>query len=546
MIQKSNDTSLDRRAMLRASLFGTSAALTGLTSVRRAFASVSDPLAQTHCGKVRGVAVEGVSIFKGIPYGGPTEGAGRFRPPSKPQKWAGIFDATRTGPRAVQGPGNLFQAVIGDYFCGGHKEKLGLDQQKDSENCLVLNVLTPSLKGKRPVMVYIHGGGFASGSGVIALAADAFAREEDVVLVSLNHRLNVFGYTYLGEFSREYADSGNAGQLDLVAGLEWVRDNIANFGGDPKNVTIFGESGGGGKVSALMAMPAANGLFGKAIVESGSSLRASTREQAITRAKALLEKLGLSESRVDELGKIPADKLFAAGSGLAGGPVVDGRSIPQQTWDPKAPEVSASVPMIIGTCKDETAWLIGNRDASTFTLDEASLRSKLADNLALPKGDIEELIEIYRKAHPDAKTPSDLFFLITSDRGTRMNAISQAERKTGQDKAPAYMYYFTYNTPILDGRYRAFHTAELPLVLRLVRYPNSENLSRQLAGAWAAFARTGNPNHNGLPSWPAFTTDQRATMVFGEESRLVKDPDREARLKFRSLPPQQPRAGRGA
>jgi para-nitrobenzyl esterase len=202
--------------------------------------------------------------------------------------------------------------------------------------------------------------------------------------------------------------------------------------------------------------------------------------------------------------------------------------------------------MIIGTCKDETAWLIGNRDAPTFTLDEAGLRSKLAGNLALPKGDIEELIEIYRKAHPDAKTPSDLFFLITSDRGTRMNAISQAERKTEQDKAPAYMYYFTYNTPILDGRYRAFHTAELPLVLRLVLYPNSENLSRQLAGAWAAFARNGNPSHNGLPAWPAYTTGQRATMVFGAESRLVQDPDREARLKFRSLPPQEPRSVRGA
>ena len=546
MIQKSNDTPMDRRAMLRASLLGTSSALTGITTVRHALAAVSEPVAQTHCGKVRGVAVDGVSIFKGIPYGGPAEGAGRFRPPSKPQKWAGIFDATRTGARAVQGPGNLFQAVIGDYFCGGHKEKLGLDQQKDSENCLVLNVLTPSLKGKRPVMVYIHGGGFANGSGIIALAADAFAREEDVVLVSVNHRLNIFGYTYLGEFSQKYADSGNAGQLDLVAGLEWVRDNIANFGGDPKNVTIFGESGGGGKVSALMAMPAASGLFGRAIVESGSSLRASSREQAVTRAKALLDKFGLSESQVDELQKIPAEKLFAAGSGLAGGPLVDGRSIPQQTWDPKAPEVSASVPMIIGTCKDETAWLIGNRDASTFTLDEASLRSKLADNLALPKNDIEELIEIYRKGHPDAKTPSDLFFLITSDRGTRMNAISQAERKTEQDKAPAYMYYFTYNTPILDGRYRAFHTAELPLVLRLVRYPNSENLSKHLAGSWAAFARTGNPNHNGLPSWPAYTSGQRATMVFGTESRLVNDPDGEARVKFRSFPPQGPRAVRGA
>lgn len=550
LMKKSGD--INRRALLGSSLWGTATLIRGLTAGRSVLAAGSPvAVAETRYGKVRGVVEDGIRIFKGIPYGGPTEGAGRFMPPSKPPAWAGIRDATRTGPRCIQAPGNLFETPIGDYFSGGRKDRLGLDQQTDSENCLVLNVLTPGLKDnrKRPVMVYIHGGGFFAGSGIIALAADLFPRQEDVVLVSVNHRLNVFGYTYLGEFSQTFADSGNAGMLDLVAALEWVRDNISNFGGDPRNVTIFGESGGGGKVSALMAMPPAQGLFGKAIVESGSGLRVQTSEQAVTRAKALLAKLGIPENRVEELQKVPAAKLFEAGSSGqsgGGGPVLDGRSIPRQTWAPTAPEMSASVPMIIGTCKDESAWLIGNRDPSTFNLGEAAMRSRLAESLGAPAPDVDQLIAIYRKARPKTN-PSDLFFEISSDRSARMNAITQAERKTMLGKAPAYMYYFAYDTPMEGGKYRAFHTAELPLVLRLVRYPDAEQLSRQLAGAWAAFARTGSPNHGGIPSWPAYSLDRRATMIFTAGSASVEnDPFREARLKYLTLPAAPGAEGRRA
>lgn len=416
-----NGTGMNRRTLLKKYVL-----TAGLARATDALASSGSPVAQTRYGKIRGVETGGISIFKGIPYGGPTEGAGRFMPPRKPENWSGIRDASRTGPRCIQAPGNLFDTAIGDYFCGGRKEQLGLSQQTDSENCLVLNVLTPGLKGKRPTMVYIHGGGFTSGSGIIALAADAFPREEDVVLVSVNHRLNIFGYTYLGGISEKFADSGNAGMLDLVAALEWVRDNISNFGGDPANVTIFGESGGGGKVSALMAMPSARGLFSKAIIESGSSLRAGEKEQATARARALLGKIGIPENRAEDLQTIPASALFAAGMG--GGPIVDGRSIPDQTWDPNAPGVSASVPMIVGTCKDETAWLIGDRDPSTFTLDEQGMRSRLMTTLRVPAPDVEELITIYRKARPHA-TASDIFFEISSDRSTRMNAITQVERR---------------------------------------------------------------------------------------------------------------------
>jgi para-nitrobenzyl esterase len=214
---------------------------------------------------------------------------------------------------------------------------------------------------------------------------------------------------------------------------------------------------------------------------------------------------------------------------------VDGRSIPAQTWDPDAPSISAGVPMIVGTCKDEAAWQIGEKNPATFTLDEQGMRSRLLSSLRAPAADVDELIAIYRKARPGA-SPSDIFFEISSDRSTRMNAIAQAERKARLGKAPAYMYYFAYDTPMDGGKYRAFHTAELPLVLRLVRYPNSDKVSRQLAGAWASFARSGNPNHGGMPLWAPYSLEQRATMVFaGENSHVENDPMREARLKYLSL-----------
>jgi para-nitrobenzyl esterase len=264
-------------------------------SDRRNVSDSPSPVVETQYGQVRGVTVEGVHVFKGIPYGGPTEGAGRFVPPSRPAKWAGVYEATANGPRCVQGPGNIFlNPTIGAYFRGS-EDRTELAAQEDSENCLVLNVSTPGLDGKRPVMVYIHGGGYANGSGLLTVYADAFPREEDVVLVGVNHRLNVFGYLYLGGLSPRYA-TGNAGQLDLIAALEWVRDNISRFGGDPENVTLFGESGGGGKINTLMGMPAASGLFHKVIIESGPLLHVSDPDAATAYARGLLGKLDLAES----------------------------------------------------------------------------------------------------------------------------------------------------------------------------------------------------------------------------------------------------------
>lgn len=524
---------LSRRVFLGCSLaIGSALASAGQW---RAFGADADALvtAETTYGKVRGASVNGVAMFRGIPYGGPTEGAARFLPPSRPAKWCGVRDATLNGPQCVQGPGNIFlHPPLGNYFSGGRRDRLELGTSPYSENCLVLNVLTTSLRGKRPVMVYIHGGGFASGSGVLTLFGDRHVREQDVVLVGINHRLNVFGYTYLGGLSRKYA-VGNAGQLDLIAALGWVRDNIANFGGDPGNVTVFGESGGGGKISALMGMPVAKGLFHKAIVESGSILPVSDPESGTKAAKAMMAKLGLTQ--VDDLQKVSAADLFSAGGRnlLVPGPVVDGHSIPRQPWERTAPAISAGIPMIIGNCKDETT-LFTLKDQALFHLNESGLRAALA-KAGVPEGKVDPLLSLYHRDHPK-NTCSDLYFRIATDRGMRRHVTRQAELQLAQGKARVFVYYFHWNTPILGGELRAFHTAELPLAMRLVFYPETEHLSRQLSAAWAAFAGTGDPSQKGL-EWPAYTTPRRATMLFdAAKSEAVNDPDRDERRMLMQMP----------
>lgn len=521
-----------RRTFLCTSLAGSLCLANGKSE------NIASTTADTQYGRVRGATIRDVCIFRGIPYGGPTEGAGRFLPPAKPSPWTGVRDATITGPRCIQGQGNIFiNPIIGEYFAGGRPDRVELSRQDDSENCLVLNVLTPGLRGKRPVMVYIHGGGFTSGSGILTLFADGLVREQDVVLVGVNHRLNVFGYTYLGGISSKYA-VGNVGQLDLVAALEWVRDNIAHFGGDPANVMIFGESGGGAKVSALMAMPAAKGLFHKASVQSGSALRATLPDAATEAAKKLLANLGLTESQVDELANVPARKLFEAaqGQGLGGpGAVVDGHTIPSQTWDPKAPTVSADVPMLIGNDKDEgTLFALG--DESLFTLNDTSLRARIV-NAGIADQDVDGLLSLYRRDHPK-DNPTELYFRIAADRGARWNAVRQAELKLEQGKASVYAWYFQWDTPLADGAKKilAFHTCDLPLCMRLAMFPESEQVSRELSAAWAAFARTGNPSTKSLP-WPAYNLTQRSTMIFdAKQSAVVNDPDREERIMLRDRP----------
>ncbi|MBN2613997.1 MAG: carboxylesterase family protein [Bacteroidales bacterium] len=490
--------------------------------------------AETVYGKVRGYEFNGVKIFRGIPYGGLTEGEARFLPPSKPIKWTGIKDcATANGARCVQAPSLGDAGEVGSYFVGGRQDYEDLYKQTDSENCLNLNVLTPSLSGRRPVMVYIHGGGFDSGSGVMTVLGDKHVKEQDVVLVGINHRLNVFGFTYLGGLSEKYA-IGNPGMLDLVAALEWVRDNIENFGGDPGNVMIFGESGGGAKISTLLAMPAASGLFHNAAIQSGSMLQAIDAQTAATAAKELMQKVGIT--KVEDIHKVPSADLFKAGisGGVLGpGPVIDGHTLLRHPWDPESPELSADIPLIVGCDKDEsTLFALANQ--KLYNLDDAGLKEELI-KAEVPENKVDNVISLYKRAHPN-ESPSDLYFRISTDRGVRWKATRQAELHLARGQANVFMYYFQWNTPLLDGNLRAFHTADLPLTMRLTYYPESVQLSKQLSGAWAAFARDSDPSHQGL-KWPAYTLEDRHTMVFDiDKSQAVKDPHQEERIFMNDNP----------
>ena len=521
---------LDRRTFLTGAAGLTLLDGVGARPLASAFpAHVATPVVSTDCGKLRGMASNGVLFFKGVPYAGPADGSHRFLPPGKPVPWKGVRDATTAGPRAVQSPkdkGIFADPLLGSYFSGGRSDGPQITYQPDSENCLVLNVLTSALHGRSPVMVYIHGGGFSAGSGALTLLSDRFVAEQNVVLVGINHRLNAFGYTYLADLDHRFPDSGNIGQLDLIAALQWVKRNIAAFGGDPSNVTIFGESGGGAKISTLLAMPSAQGLFHRAIIESGSLREARTRDAANADTRKFLSQLGLDVKQIDRLQTLPADKLFAAYQaappGLSG-PVLDGRSLPHQTWVPTAPPEAAGISLIVGNCQDEST-LFSQKNPALFSLDWQSLKTHSIQAGIAPAA-IDAIISRYRHAYP-SDSPSDLYFRISSDRGARRNAMAQASAKLNQGQGQVYMYYFAWNTPLGGGRFRAFHTAELPLAMRLVRYPESEQLSRQISGAWAAFARHGNPNHDGLPDWSPYSRTRQSTMVFnaGGKTALVDNP----------------------
>jgi para-nitrobenzyl esterase len=503
-------------------------------------AATPGPIVTTAYGKVRGHLADGIHSFKGIPYGGDTAGTNRFMPPTRPTPWDGVRDALEYGNRAPQPVPNPDQ--IRDYA-----KLIGWNRQPGelSEDCLVLNVWTPGLDAKkRPVMVSFHGGGFTTGTGNSAgYNGDPLARFGDVVVVTVNHRLGILGYLHLGDLGGpKYAKSGVAGMLDLVAALEWVRDNIAAFGGDPGNVMIWGQSGGGAKTTTLLAMPAARGLFHRAAVQSGSSLRMRTREDASAMAKAVLAKLGLDETRLDALHQVPFEDLIAAqvavgGAGPGGGfsPVVDGDVLPRHPFDPDAPEISKDIPMIIGWTLDDAALALTN-----FDLDEAGLQP------ALSRAGGEraaEIVAAYRKAYPDV-TPYLVQARALTDARFGRGALLQAERKATQGGAPAYLYLWAWPSPGMGGKFGAVHGVDVGLAFHNSSgeitgggTPEGKLMADRLASAWVAFARTGNPNNPQIPEWPPYDPATKPTMIFDVDTRVEKDPLRDLRGFWDEAPP---------
>lgn len=483
----------------------------------------------TRYGSVRGRIEDGICTFKGIPYGASTSGANRFMPPKPPDPWTGVRDASDWGHYAPQS--NRARGAKQLEFFGILRPASRLGP---SEDCLNLNVWTKSTNSnaKRPVMVWFHGGGYDQGSGgALGYDGAGLAKHQDVVVVSVNHRLNALGYLFLGDAGGEaFAHVANVGQLDLVASLEWVRDNISQFGGDPNRVLIFGQSGGGGKVSMLLGMPAAKGLFHSAVIESGASLRAGTRENATKSADALLNVLGLRRGQGRELQNVPLDKLMAASNTVRVGPVVDGSVIPENPFDPVATPISANVPVIVGYTRTErTVYEID--DGAYGKLDDAGLLDRTRRLL----GDqAPSILDLYRKKYPKA-TPYELATDIATD-ASAMNSIRLAERRAALGKAQTYLYVFAWETPVMH--LRSPHTLEIPFVFNHIDVsesmvgpvtPAMRTLEAASAGAWASMSRNGNPNHSGLPQWQPYSAGKRSVMIFDTPCRVEDDPTGEVR-----------------
>jgi para-nitrobenzyl esterase len=396
-------------------------------------------------------------------------------------------------------------------------------------------------------MVWLHGGGFSGGSGNWVLYDGTnLARKEDVVVVAVNHRLNLFGFLHLADLGGEkWANSSNVGMQDIVAALGWIKDNISAFGGDPGNVTIFGQSGGAGKVTTLMAMPSAKGLFHRAIAMSGSALRGTPRANATKATEEFLARLGLQSNQRDELQKMPFPQLqqvFARRpgiQGLAGGPVVDGKSLPTDQWYPAAPEVSATVPFMQGSVETEDAW---NDPPPPLEMTEEEMFARVKRIARNDDGRARELIALYRKTHPGI-TNTDVWLIMNADNTRRSNAQTLAELKAAQGKAANYQYYFNWRSPVHNGQMKSYHTLDIPFVFYNVDIAASMTgagqeryaLAHKISAAYAAFARTGNPNHPDLPNWPAFNLTQRPTMILNNECKVVNDPNREERLALKAV-----------
>ncbi|HVC01891.1 MAG TPA: carboxylesterase family protein [Steroidobacteraceae bacterium] len=494
-------------------------------------------VAETASGQVLGLMSGGVCQFKGVPYGASTAGAGRFKRPSPPVAWPGVRDCFGYGPVAPQCPADF----ANDYARLVHFD-LNTGFGGVSEDCLHLNIWTPGTDrtARRAVLFSVHGGGFAIGSGNNPLYDGAkLASFGDVVVVTVTHRLASFGFLDLADLdsSGEWTDSGAAGMLDLVAALEWVRDNIANFGGDPGRVMIFGQSGGGWKVSTLLAMPAARGLFHRAAIQSGSLLRHLSRDEGARVAAAFVDKLGLRRGRLRELNELPWTQLLAAQSQVGShlfAPVRDGVHLETDPYEPVAPVESCDVPLIVSTTLDDAGLFF-----SHFDLTEPELRRLLARSYGAAA---DHLLALYREHFP-AKSPYLLHAQMVTDAGFRRFANAQAERKALQARAAVYTYLWEWPSPAFDGKFGAVHAIDVAASLHNERDPimggggrDARMTCTRLASAWVNFAKTGSPNSEHIPDWPRFDGTRRSTMVFAADTRVVHDPYRPIREYWLGMP----------
>jgi para-nitrobenzyl esterase len=545
---------ISRRSLFRSLAFTTGGLAVGFSPGCRPAVEKAlpvDPLVTTSYGRIRGYINSGIYTFRGVRYGASTAGMNRFMPPKPPESWMETRDASGYGYRAPQTNPASQGGVAADnelsrilWASDGFRVP-----PPESEDCLFLNIWTPALGAgeKRPVMVWLHGGGFSMGSSSDLLYDGTNLARRGAVMVGVNHRLNVFGYTHFGDIGgEEYAHSGNAGQLDIIAALEWVRDNIEQFGGDPGRVMIFGESGGGSKVSMLLASPPAKGLFHAAVIESGPGIRMGERDQATRAAEALLDELKIKAKDLPEIHKLPTAKIlaayFAASAKIAGGgafrPVLDPEVLPKHPFHPTATTISENVPVMIGWNKTEaTAFSLGQEEL--FSLDEEGMRSRIEK---LAGSDAGRLIELYRREYPGL-SPSAVYFHIASYPRMGSGSVTIAERKAALAKAPAYLYRLDWETPVLDGKLISPHGLEMPFVFDNVEGGGkaltgggeaARKMADRLSEAWIAFAATGNPNtaKSGLPQWDPYDAEKRPTMIFDNECRIALDPLKEQRLIF--------------
>ena len=522
------DGSPDRRRFLQQS----GACIAAAAAATLAVAESRTIIAHTNAGDVRGTITDGIHAFRGLRYGADTAGR-RFMPALPPERWTSVQDATSYGPACLQS---------------------GKMKEPSSEDCLFLNVWTPGLRdgGSRPVLFYIHGGAYSHGSGSSPLYdGTRLCRRGDVVVVTVNHRLDAFGHLYLGRLGGpEWGDSGNVGLLDLVLALQWVRDNIAEFGGDRSRVMLFGQSGGGAKIATLMAMPAAQGLFHRAATMSGQQVTASGPLHATERARAFLATLRLSEEGVAGLKALPAPRLLEAldtvdpiiGEGsLYFGPVLDERSLSRHPFYPDAPPLSAHIPMIIGNTHDETRTLIGGSRPEAFALSWEQLPQELLKQM---RADIapEIVVAEYRRLYPQYSA-SDVFFSATTASRSWRAAVVEAELRAAQG-SPAYAYQLDWKSPLDGGKWGAPHTLDIPLVFDnndregsiTGTGANAQRMAERMSEAFLAFARTGNPNNRTLPQWEPYQLPRRQTLVLDDTARLVDDPRGAERRLFAKVP----------